>query len=381
MHHPQRLGDGFADRQPRVKGVRGILEYHPNPRPRAALLRRRRRNQVRPLEMNGSVGHGSEANKATSDTRLTRPGFPHQPERLSFTNREGDVRDNVRGAGEPGFVVDAQVAHLDHRCPTRRRRPRAALPGRYRVEKRSRVLGGGGAEECLSGGFLHHLSRSHDNDAVGNIRHHTHVVGDKENRGSQIPINPAQQIENLLLHRHVKSGGWLVRQNEGGLRCQRNCDDDALQLTAGKLMRVLANPLTRAWNPHLLQQVDDGVAPLTPRQPRTMPLDCLPHLVTDREHRIQRRHGILKHHGDEPPADATKSRDICPDNLLAAEANRPRDVGRGGKQPEDRERGDRFSGAGFTDDGRDLALAHLQRNTCHGFPCGPGEADPQLLNA
>ena len=69
------------------------------------------------------------------------------------------------------------------------------------------------------------------------------------------------------------------------------------------------------------------------------------------------------------------------DNLLAAEANRPRDVGRGGKQPEDRERGDRFSGAGFTDDGRDLALAHLQRNTCHGFPCGPGEADPQLLNA
>src|SRR3712207_8266297 len=44
----------------------------------------------------------------------------------------------------------------------------------------------------------------HHQDVVGDLGHHTEIVGDEHDRGAEVALQVHDQIEDLRLHRHVE---------------------------------------------------------------------------------------------------------------------------------------------------------------------------------
>ena len=59
------------------------------------------------------------------------------------------------------------------------------------------------ADHRLGGPGLDEAARVHDGEAVGDLDGHAHVVGDEDHRHAQLPLQPAQQQDDLDLHGDV----------------------------------------------------------------------------------------------------------------------------------------------------------------------------------
>jgi hypothetical protein len=57
---------------------------------------------------------------------------------------------------------------------------------------------------------FHQAAAFHDRNAVGDLRHHAKVMGDKQNAVLPPPAQVAHQLQHLGLGGHVKGGGGLV---------------------------------------------------------------------------------------------------------------------------------------------------------------------------
>src|SRR3546814_17490019 len=72
------------------------------------------------------------------------------------------------------------------------------------------------SSDLLVGGpRLHEVTLEHDGDAVGNVRHDTHVVGDQQDAGVQLVLVRAQQVEDIGQHGARKS---VVLGKSGSVR-------------------------------------------------------------------------------------------------------------------------------------------------------------------
>lgn len=87
--------------------------------------------------------------------------------------------------------------------------------------------------------------RVHDDDVAGRTGNHAHVVGDQHHRHVQPLLHVLQETQDLRLNGHVGAVVGRRRSGVSARRPARRCDDDALPETAGKLMRVLAQPRRR----------------------------------------------------------------------------------------------------------------------------------------
>ena len=86
---------------------------------------------------------------------------------------------------------------------------------------------------------LDHTSGVHHGDVVGHLRHDAQVVGD-EDEAHAVPLaEPAEQVQDLGLDRHVERGRRFIRDQERGFVRDRHGDHGALTHTAGKFVRVL----------------------------------------------------------------------------------------------------------------------------------------------
>ena len=66
-----------------------------------------------------------------------------------------------------------------------------------------------------------------------------------------------QQVDDLLLRRHVEAGGRLVQHDQIGLAGQRHGDADALLLPARELVRIAARAgAPDAGRPDQAEQLD-----------------------------------------------------------------------------------------------------------------------------
>ena len=59
------------------------------------------------------------------------------------------------------------------------------------------------------------LAVVHDNHAVGDFSDHAHVVGDEHHRHAMRLLQPAYQVQNLGLRRHIQRRGRLVSNQQG----------------------------------------------------------------------------------------------------------------------------------------------------------------------
>ena len=90
---------------------------------------------------------------------------------------------------------------------------------------------------------LHHVAVLHHHHLVGERAHHPQVVADEDVGEAVVLLQPAEEVDDLHLHRHVEGAGRLVEHDELRLQDHRAGDGDALALAAGELVRVAVRGL------------------------------------------------------------------------------------------------------------------------------------------
>ena len=160
----------------------------------------------------------------------------------------------------------------------------------------------GAFEHLFERAGLHDPSLAHDRHPVGDLRDHTEVVGDEEEAHAALALELLHQSEDLGLHRHVEGGGRLVRDEQAGTAGGGHRDHHALALSAGEPVGVLVHAQLRPVDVHFGERLDRLRAGFPVAEARAGEPNRLDDLVADREHRVQRGHGLLEDHGDVPAA-------------------------------------------------------------------------------
>ncbi len=116
---------------------------------------------------------------------------------------------------------------------------------------------GNGTEQGLGVGHGHlreedagrspfdHVAGVHDDDLVRTRGHDAQVVGHQDHSHLPVPLQGAQQIEDLRLDGDVEPGGGLVRHEQPRRARQCDGDDHPLAHATRELVRVGAETLDR----------------------------------------------------------------------------------------------------------------------------------------
>ncbi len=231
-----------------------------------------------------------------------------------------------------------------------------ARHGRDRVEQPHRVGMARRGEDVPLRAALHELTRVHHHDAVGDLGHDAHVVGDEDDGRAVVAPELFDQAQDLGLNGHVEGRGRLVGDQQRRVAGERHGDHGPLAHSARQLVRVAVDLRGGIGHAHLGQQVHGPGPGLAPRQFR-MGADLLLDLPADRVDGRHGAHRILEDHGDLVAAHMPQRRPRQADEFLALVADRARqDRVRVVDQPHDGKRSQRFAGARFAHHGQDLAL-------------------------
>jgi len=186
---------------------------------------------------------------------------------------------------------------------------------------------------------------------VGDITHHGEIMRDEQHRHPVPFLQVGDQVEYLLLDGHIERRRRFVGDQELRLARDRHRDHHALLLAARQLewIRIHLRPGVR--NAYLPQEFDRAGTRLAARLVK-MPCQDLGQLEADREHGIQRTHGLLKYHRDRLAPQLLQLAG-CESEQVAAAVQYPavrmdrRIFPR--QQAQDRQRGHRLAAARFPD--------------------------------
>ena len=144
----------------------------------------------------------------------------------------------------------------------------------------------GVVEDVVDGALLDDLSGVHDEDAVGDLRDHSEVVGDQDHRQAPLLVEVLNQLHDLRLDRDVEGGGRLVGDQDPGLEGKGHRDHRALAHPAGELVRIVVDALLGIRDPDRAQELCG--APLRlPFRHVLVGLDLLDDLVTHPVDRVE----------------------------------------------------------------------------------------------
>jgi hypothetical protein len=160
----------------------------------------------------------------------------------------------------------------------------------------------GRVEDLFDGSLFDLAAAPHDDHVVGHLRHHAHVVGDEHHRRVQLPLQLADDVEDLGLDGDVERRGRFVGDQQRRLAGQRHGDHGALAHAAGQGVRIGVEQALRIGQPHQLQQ-RQGLGTGLRAVHALVQHQRLGDLVADGEHRVQRRHRLLEDHRDLVAAD------------------------------------------------------------------------------
>ena len=133
--------------------------------------------------------------------------------------------------------------------------------------------------------LLHDLARIHDIHIVADFRHHTHVVGDEDDRGSLVLTEFLHQLQDLCFNGHVQRRGRLVGDHHLRAAHHSHADHNSLAQIAGQLMRIALITLLRLRDSNRPENIKHSLlcfffGNLLVEQ------DCLLHLFSHRIYRI-----------------------------------------------------------------------------------------------
>ena len=221
------------------------------------------------------------------------------------------------------------------------------------------------AEHLAPVGDLHDLAEVHHGHPVADVLNHAHVVGDEQVRQPELPLQIAQQVQDLRLDRYVEGGYGLVADNEVGLQDQRPGDPDPLSLTPRELVRIAPRVVRleahEVHHPGYLAAAFAPVAEAVDAQP-------FADAVGDRCPWIEARVRVLEDHLHPAPigleVGALEAGDV-----LAVEADRSRGrIDQPQQQPPD----GRLAAAGLANQSKRLAPLDVEADVVHGLHQGHG---------
>jgi hypothetical protein len=221
----------------------------------------------------------------------------------------------------------------------------------------------GPAEELLGVAILHALAAIHHQDGVRQLGDHAQVVGDDDDRGVELVLQIADQVEDLRLDGHVERGGRLVGDQQLRVADQRHGDHGALPHPAGELVRVVVDPALGLRDADPAQHVDRPLAGHLLRDVVVHPVR-LDDLGADGEVRVHRGQRVLEDHRHLLAAQLAYLFGVGPDQLLAVEPHLTGQPGVVGApvQAQDAQAGHALAGAGFADDAQRLAALQTERD-------------------
>ena len=196
-----------------------------------------------------------------------------------------------------------------------------------------------------------------DDHVIGERPHHFQIVADEQVGEIVPPLQLAQEIDDLRLHRHVERARRLVEHDEFGLEHQRPGDGDALPLAARELVRIALHGLG------IEPDLDERLAHSCPALFRIeAALDGEPLLddLQDRQPRAERAVRVLEH---DLHVLAQRPHVACVEVLDVAAEVDDRALRRDEPQQRQAERG--LARTRFADHAQRLSGAHLDRHAVH----------------
>ncbi len=220
----------------------------------------------------------------------------------------------------------------------------------------------GAGKEHLRVCRFHQLTLGHHGHPVGVLSHNAQVVGDQQQRHPHAFLQPTNELEHLLLHRHIQGRGRLVGNQQLRLIGQRHGNHHPLPLPSGELMRVGVQPLLRMGNLHLFKQLNHTTTGLHPAE-SLMQEQHFAQLFFDRVQRVEAGHRLLKDHADVVSSNLTDAPFGGMQQVLSLKEDASRRVMRRGReQLENGVGSDRFPGAAFPHQRQRLARSERQRH-------------------
>src|SRR4029079_6682593 len=157
------------------------------------------------------------------------------------------------------------------------------------------------SEQCLCGASLDDLSGIHHGHPVGYLRHDGEVVRDEEHGKAKLPAEIGEEIENLCLYRDVEGGSRFVGDEQLRIVDDGNGDHDAMTLSAGKLMGIVARTAIRFWNRDrgkCLDRFVPGLAFADAMSVTAVRENGFGNLIAYAHDRVERGHRFLEDHGN-----------------------------------------------------------------------------------
>ncbi len=216
-------------------------------------------------------------------------------------DRTADLLVSPDGAECPEATADLGGRHVD-RIPGRR--DRDLLPGPDGVDdgdrphQAVRIGMERPAEQHLAGTGLHDAPPVHDRHSGTEKSDHRKVVGDEEVGEIVLPLELAQEIQNLRLDRDVEGRDRFVEHDEGGFGRERARHRDALALPTGHLGGTATEELGA--EPDELEQLDHTRPPGAPI-PHPVHDERGGHDRADGASAVERARRILEHGGQRLP--------------------------------------------------------------------------------
>ena len=98
------------------------------------------------------------------------------------------------------------------------------------------------AKDCTGCSFFNHIAFCHNTDAIRHLANDAEVMGDQKQRHVQTFLQFIQEFQNPGLDCHIECRCRFIGNQEVGFISQGHGDHNALALTAGQLMRIIAKP-------------------------------------------------------------------------------------------------------------------------------------------
>ncbi len=240
---------------------------------------------------------------------------------------------------------------------------------------------GRGVENGIHPGLFHHFSGIHNRHLIAHLRHHPEIMGDHHDAHADLFLEVEHEVQNLGLNGHIQGCGRLVRDEQFWSAGHGHGDHDPLPHPAGELMGIFVDALFRRGNSHPGKGLP-GLLQTDLFGELFMEVKDFSDLLSDGVHRIEGGHGFLEDHAHFRAPQAPEHLGGFPDQVFPLKADGALgDAALGfGQQAHDREGGDAFAAAAFTQDAQGAAGFDLQADPVHSLnqAFGRGEAGCKL---
>ena len=159
------------------------------------------------------------------------------------------------------------------------------------------------SKEGLGVGLFDNLSRIHQRNPMSHVCHHAQIVGDQQQTQLALALQVLEQVQHLLLNRHIKCRGGLIGDQKVGFSGQCHRDHHALLLAATHLEWVAVNPALGLGDANPAQPID-GLATSRVAAQAGVRFNGLHNLIAHPHDGIQTGSRLLKDDADASTSDA-----------------------------------------------------------------------------